>query len=145
MRGKRILGCLLLLILCWMPVASAMAGESPMGARLVLVRTNSFTAALWPMVLRIDHRRVATLYRGAYTIVEVEPGTRTLRMYCAQQCAMRTLKFDVAFAPGETQYWLIDPEFQKKKDTRILISRIRRITPEEFQAMAPAPQQVAPD
>jgi hypothetical protein len=135
----------LFLALCGIPVASIAEGESLPVAKMVFVRTDSFTAALWPMVVRIDQARVATLYRGTYVTVDVEPGERVLRVFCAQRCAMRTLKVDAMIAADEIQYWVIDPEFKKEKGRRVLISRITRITRERFEEMSSPLRQVAPD
>ncbi len=145
MRANRVLCGWLFVLLCGIPVASIAEGESPPMAKMVFVRTSSFTAALWPMVVRVDQGRVATLSRGTYAIVDVEPGKRSLQVFCAQRCTMRTLKIDTMIAADETQYWAIDPEFKKEKGGRILISRITPITRERFEEMSPSLRQVALD
>lgn len=145
MRAKRVLCWWLLLALCGIPVASIAESESLPVAKMVFVRTDSFTAALWPMVVRVDQSRVATLYRGTYAVVDVEPGKRTLQVFCAQRCVMRTLKVNMIIAADETQYWAIDPEFKKERGRRILISRINRLTREQFEEMSSPLRQVAPD
>lgn len=145
MHANRALCWWLFVILCGIPVASIAEGESRPVTKMVFVRTDSFTAALWPMVVRVDQGRVATLSRGTYAIVDVEPGKRSLQVFCAQRCAMRTLRIDAMIAADETQYWAIDPEFKKEKGRRILISRITRITRERFEEMSPSLREVAPD
>ena len=74
MRARRVLCWWLFLVLCGIPAASIAESESLPVAKMVFVRTDSFTAALWPMVVRVDQKRVATLYRGTYAVVDVEPG-----------------------------------------------------------------------
>lgn len=137
--------CLLILSLLWVSVSLAADGESQRSAKIVFIRTDSFTAAYWPMVIRVDQRRVATLPRSSYSIVDVKPGERAIQVFCAQRCAMRTLKVKTVIAAGETQYWVVDPEYKKERGFRILISKMYRTDSDEFERISPVPVRVDPD